>query len=364
MGGSKCDNINRFNHGNVMGVKYEAVLWNNQKKKYDRMLSSGILGTLILFIGFQLVNFPQITAETLIIRATAFTAFTLLHLILMIGPLARMDDRFLPLLYNRRHLGVSMFFIALIHGAFSIVQFHALGDVNPIVSVFTSNQNYQAISEFPFQILGFFALVILFLMAATSHDFWLKNLSPKVWKALHMSVYVTYALLVLHVALGALQYENHLAYWVVLIIGFISVSGLHLTAGFIELNRLKNEKKALVKNGFVEIGPVSEIPEKCAKTIFVNGENIAIFKYDGKISAVHNVCKHQMGPLGEGKIVDGCITCPWHGYQYLPENGQSPPPFKEVLHTYEVKILGDIVWVDPSPKPEGTFIEPANVEGE
>ena len=25
--------------------------------------------------------------------------------------------------------------------------------------------------------------------------------------------------------------------------------------------------------------------------------------------------------------MDGCITCPWHGYQYLPHNGQSPPPF-------------------------------------
>mgnify|MGYP003753304843 CR=1 FL=1 len=48
---------------------------------------------------------------------------------------------------------------------------------------------------------------------------------------------------------------------------------------------------------------------------------------------MHNVCKHQMGPLGEGKIIDGCITCPWHGYQYLPANGQSPPPFTEMVKT-------------------------------
>ena len=29
----------------------------------------------------------------------------------------------------------------------------------------------------------------------------------------------------------------------------------------------------------------------------------------------------EWGPLGEGKIVDGCITCPWHGFQYRPQDG-------------------------------------------
>ncbi len=350
-----------FNGGDLMGVKYEAVLWNRQKKNYDIILWGMIFGILLVFGASQLFMHPQITAETLIIRATALTAFVLLHLILMIGPLARLDRRFLPLLYNRRHLGVSMFLVALVHGAFSIIQFHALGDVNPIVSVFTSNQNYQAISEFPFQILGFFALIILFVMAATSHDFWVKNLSPKIWKTLHMSVYIAYALLIAHVAKGALQYENHPVYWAILIIGFVAVAGLHLTAGVNEYKRLSKEKNAASKDGFVDIGSVNEIPDDCAKTVFINRENIAIFKYDGNISAVHNVCKHQMGPLGEGKIVDGCITCPWHGYQYLPQNGQAPSPFTETLHTYAVKVIGENVWVNPTPKPEGTFIEPAKM---
>ena len=86
----------------------------------------------------------------------------------------------------------------------------------------------------------------------------------------------------------------------------------------------------------------------------VEDENIAIFKHDSKLSAVSNLCRHQNGPLGEGKIIDGCITCPWHGYQYLPENGQSPPPFTEKLETYDVKLLGDKVYVNPKPYPEGT----------
>lgn len=351
-----------FNPCNAMSVNYTSVLWNKQKKGYDKILWLGILLMIVCFVAFQLIFHPEITAETLVIRATAITSFVLLHIILSIGPLSRLNTKFLPLLYNRRHFGVSMFFIALIHGAFSIIQFHALGDVNPIVSVFTSNQHYQAISAFPFQTLGFFALVILFVMAATSHDFWLNNLSPRIWKTLHMGVYVAYGLLVLHVALGALQYESHPAYWVLLIAGFVTVTSLHIIAGFKENKRLSADVGLPAEESFVEVCDVSEIPDDCAKTVFIEGENIAIFKYEGKISAVHNVCKHQMGPLGEGKIVDGCITCPWHGYQYLPENGQAPAPFTEKLKTFEVIVLDGKVWVNPDPKEEGTFVEPAKLE--
>ncbi|HEX2608065.1 MAG TPA: Rieske 2Fe-2S domain-containing protein, partial [Flavisolibacter sp.] len=83
-------------------------------------------------------------------------------------------------------------------------------------------------------------------------------------------------------------------------------------------------------------------------------ERIAVYKTGGKLFAVNNVCKHQNGPLGEGKVVDGCITCPWHGYQYLPHNGCSPAPFKEKVSTYDVKLVGDAIWLHPKPYPEGT----------
>lgn len=342
-----------------MSVNYTSVLWNKQKRLYDRYLWLGIGLFILTYAGLQLGLHPEITAETLIIRATALAAFVLLHFILAIGPLCRINPQFLPLLYNRRHAGVSMFLLALIHGLFSIIQFHALGDTNALVSIFTSNQKYSEISQFPFQTLGFFALLILFLMAATSHDFWLKNLSPRIWKALHMGVYIAYGLIMVHVATGAFQYESHLGNWALLMVGFVTISGLHLYAGWKETKRLKADKQLLNKEGFYEVCPIDAIDEHCAKTVFINGENIAIFKYENKLSAIHNVCKHQMGPLGEGKIIDGCITCPWHGYQYLPENGQSPPPFTEKVKTYETKVVDGKVWVNPNPKVEGTFVEPS-----
>ncbi len=161
-----------------MSANYVPVAWNRQKRRYDRIMLLLIAIYLSAFILGQLVFFPQITPETLIIRATGTLAFLMLHIILAIGPLSRLDKRFLPLLYNRRHLGVTMFLIALVHGIFNIIQFHALGNVDPLLSVLTANMQYGSLVNFPFQTLGFFALLILLLMAATSHDFWLKNLSP------------------------------------------------------------------------------------------------------------------------------------------------------------------------------------------
>jgi nitrite reductase/ring-hydroxylating ferredoxin subunit len=284
----------------------------------------------------------------------------MLNVVLAIGPLARLDRRFLPLLYNRRHLGVATFLLGLAHGTFSLFQFHALGDVHPLISLFVSNPRYGAIADFPFQALGFFALIILFLMAATSHDFWLHNLSAPVWKKLHMLVYIAYGLLVVHITLGALQSETSALLAGTLILSVIVIISLHLAAASKE-RRLDQAKLQARADGFVEVCKVNDIPEKCARVVSLSGERVAVFRYDGKLSAISNVCQHQNGPLGEGRIIDGCVTCPWHGYQYRPDCGAAPAPFKEKIPTFLVKVIDGIVLVHPRPNVPGTYVEPAEI---
>jgi nitrite reductase/ring-hydroxylating ferredoxin subunit/DMSO/TMAO reductase YedYZ heme-binding membrane subunit len=340
-----------------MAINYVPVLWNRHKKVYDRWILTGMLLYILSFAGITLVFNSETSVETLIIRIFGTLAIALLHIILLIGPLTRLNPKFLPLLYNRRHLGVSMFLTALIHGGFSIFQFHSLGNVNPIYAIFTSNMDYRSLSNFPFQILGFLALIIFFLMAATSHDFWLKTLSAKVWKRLHMMVYVAYGLVIFHVFLGALQQQPSL--WTIgfLSFGFLVIAGMHVLTAFKE-RRVDKIKTLEIIEGWEFVCLVQEIPNDRAKIFVVEKERIAIFKYDNKLSAISNVCKHQGGPLGEGKVVDGCVTCPWHGYQYFPHNGQSPPPFTEKVATYKLKKVGDKIYVLPKAEVEGTALEP------
>ena len=346
-----------------MSRQYQAVSWNRQKRIYDAVLAGLVLLYLALFLGIGSLVHPNATIETLLIRGFGTAAFLLLHVILSIGPLARLDRRFLPLLYNRRHLGVTMFLLGLGHGVFSIVQFHALGDVNPLVSLFISNTRFESLGHFPFQPLGFFALAILFLMAATSHDFWLRTLTAPVWKRLHTMVYVAYALLIGHVALGALQSERSPALAALVGLGLALVIGLHLAAALRE-RKLDVAELPPGLDGLVEVCEVESIPEKCARVFSLSGERVAVFRYDGKISAISNVCQHQNGPLGEGRIIDGCVTCPWHGYQYLPDTGASPPPFTEKIPTFRARVAGGRVFIEPRPAPAGTRQSPALISPE
>jgi methionine sulfoxide reductase heme-binding subunit len=346
-----------------MSHQYVAVGWNRQKRLYDYFLVAGIASYLGIFIAIGSSLYPFATAETLIIRATGSAAFLLLHIVLCIGPLCRLDPRFLPLLYNRRHLGVATFLLGSVHGVFGIIQFHSLGDKNPLVSLLTSNRNFTSLAEFPFQLLGFIALLILFLMAATSHDFWLRNLTPPIWKGLHMLVYAAYGLLVGHVTLGLLQSETSPVLPIATGFGFVTVVGLHIAAATQE-SRLDSANQRLAGTKPVDACSVESIPEKCAKVVSIRGERIAIFKYNGKISAISNVCRHQNGPLGEGKIIDGCVTCPWHGYQYRPEDGASPPPFTEKVATFRTQVIDGRVLVDPVPLAPGTRVEPSLIATE
>ncbi len=343
-----------------MTNQYRLVQWNHHKKVYDLLLAGAIVVYLVAFIGVSAILHTgdnAISVLIVLIRAFGTGAIVLLHVVLAIGPLARLSPRFSPLLYNRRHLGVTTFLLGLIHATLVLVFYGGSGGENPVSAVLGANSDFTSVTNFPYTLLGFVALLILFLMAATSHDFWLANLGARFWKWLHMLVYVAYALLVMHVVLGVLQSEKSLLYPILLGAGAITLGGLHVVAGLKEAAKTRAGLDA--RGEWVDVCAVDELEEKRGKVVCLKSqERVAIFKYDGKLSAISNVCKHQGGPLGEGQIIDGCVTCPWHGYQYLPENGQSPPPYTEKIPTYEVRVEGDRVLLNPKANEPGTPVEP------
>jgi nitrite reductase/ring-hydroxylating ferredoxin subunit len=176
-----------------------------------------------------------------------------------------------------------------------------------------------------------------------------------------MVVYAAYGLLVLHVTFGVLQAEMNPLYPVATGIGLAIVLGLHAAAALKEAALDREADAPAADDGFVDACALDDIPDNRARVVCLSGERVAVFKYDGKISALSNVCQHQNGPLGEGRILDGCVTCPWHGYQYRPETGASPPPFAEQVPTFAVRVRNGRVLVRPQPNTPGTRTEPATI---
>ena len=339
-----------------MSANYQMVQWTPAKKVYDRWLVVGIALYLVAFVvvSMQLGGADEkLSAMVVLIRAFGSCAIVLLHLILIIGPLARLAPVLAPLLYNRRHMGVATALLALVHAALVTLFYHGFGTVNPFVSLLSGNTQYGSMTAFPFETLGLIALVVMLLLASTSHDFWQKTLGRDTWKYLHMMIYPAYALVVMHVALGALQDDPNIVYVLMLAGGVGIVCSLHLVAAVHE-NKMSRLQRPLENDGWLEVDEADQIKIGRAKIVTpASGEKIAVFRHQDGFNAVTNLCAHQGGPLGEGQIIDGCITCPWHGWQYKPGDGQSPPPFEEKIRTYTLKIEDGKLFVNVTPNKLG-----------
>jgi DMSO/TMAO reductase YedYZ heme-binding membrane subunit/nitrite reductase/ring-hydroxylating ferredoxin subunit len=347
-----------------MSARFVPVSWTTAKWVYDIVLVGGIGLYLLAF--FSWGGSAQTTAldeQTLAIRAYGTCAFVLLTLVLAIGPLARLDRRFLPLLYNRRHFGVLVFAVAVAHATAVLDWYFAYSSVSPWQAMLAADTGSGHWKGLPFIPFGLLALLILAVMAATSHDFWLAFLGPPLWKALHMAVYAAFALVVAHVALGALQDAREVGLAAVVALSCVSVVGLHLAAG---LKGRRQDQARLRRVGedppWIDVGPADAIPAGGSLVVRPNGsEAVAIFNDAGLLSAVSHLCAHQNGPLGEGRIIDGCIVCPWHGYQYRIVDGRAPAPFTEKIATYTLVVRKGRLLLDPTPHPAGTFVDPVRV---
>src|SRR5690242_2226521 len=98
----RCQNLSKRKNLKPMGVEYVSIQWNRQKRLYDGVLVGGVAVYLVLFAVLTKVLFPYVTDEIMLMRAFGSAALVLLHIILCIGPLCRLNRAFLPLLYNRR----------------------------------------------------------------------------------------------------------------------------------------------------------------------------------------------------------------------------------------------------------------------
>ena len=349
-----------------MSVKYVPVQWNNNKYLYDAILIVGIMAFLWVFVNLTpgiLDHDRAITGQIHNARAFGACAFFMMTVILMIGPLARLDMRFLPLLYNRRHFGVLTVFVAISHAGFILNWYFIGGPFDKYEALLSANSSYSRLLGFPFEAFGIFSLLCLLILAATSHDFWMKFLTPRVWKSLHYLIYPAYASVVAHIAFGVLQDQANPVFGIIVVSAVALTIVLHLMAARAERNGL-DPAAAATDATWETICAVDDITKGYAKVARLsNGERVAVFRNGDTLSTISNACAHQNGPLGEGKIIDCLVTCPWHGFQYDVTNGRSPAPFTETVPTYRVRVDSGQVQVDPNANPPGTFVEPYPVTG-
>lgn len=278
-----------------MSQTFVAVQWNRRKYVYDACLVAGIAAYVSLF---DAVSRAALTGEQAI-------------------------------------------FVAANHARQVLNFYHAYGPVSTIASLFTNDAMFTGASA-PFQLFGAAALSVLFVMAATSHDFWQKLLGARAWKTLHMLVYAGYALVVANVAFGAVQFETSAWFTAAFAASIVLVGTLHGLAARHSTGVDRTGSGQVVTHdgsSWISAGPATLLGvDRAHRGTTPDGENLAVVRHGEQVSAVHGACAHQGGPLAEGRVRNGCLICPWHGWDYRPTDGQSPPPFTEKLHTQRVRL--------------------------
>ena len=80
---------------------------------------------------------------------------------------------------------------------------------------------------------------------------------------------------------------------------------------------------AMTQN-WIDIGQLHDIPRQGARCV-KNGETtIAVFRtVDDRVFALEDKCPHKNGPLSQGIVHDGCVTCPLHNWVISLESGEA-----------------------------------------
>lgn len=74
----------------------------------------------------------------------------------------------------------------------------------------------------------------------------------------------------------------------------------------------------------------------------VEDTEVATFQLDGRVHGLADRCSHLGGPLHEGDVRDGCVTCPWHASTFCIVDGAvMRGPATATQPAYEIRTAGN-----------------------
>lgn len=94
----------------------------------------------------------------------------------------------------------------------------------------------------------------------------------------------------------------------------------------------------------------AELSEGSLRKVDLDGVSVVLYRDGGQIHALDSVCSHMGGPLEEGTVSEGCVTCPWHGSTFrLLDGGIVHGPASNPQPVYETRVTDGGIEVRRSP---------------
>ena len=92
---------------------------------------------------------------------------------------------------------------------------------------------------------------------------------------------------------------------------------------------------------------LADVPVGEVRAVTCGERSIALANVDGDLHAIDNLCTHDGGPLGDGRLDGDRVLCPRHGAAFDSRSGRALTlPAVRGVHSYEVTIEGSDVYVE------------------
>jgi nitrite reductase/ring-hydroxylating ferredoxin subunit/uncharacterized membrane protein len=126
--------------------------------------------------------------------------------------------------------------------------------------------------------------------------------------------------------------------------GFVLVMGAGYVGGHMVMGLGTTINRSAFLEGpekeYVQVGVPGDFEEGRMTKVMAGGLPVLVVRYQGRVHALSNTCTHAGGPLDEGELEGGAVSCPWHGSRFRLGDGairRGPATFRQpVLEVREV----------------------------
>jgi 3-phenylpropionate/trans-cinnamate dioxygenase ferredoxin component len=99
-------------------------------------------------------------------------------------------------------------------------------------------------------------------------------------------------------------------------------------------------------DGWQRVAALPDLADDAALPARLGNRRIALYRLDGKVHALDDVCTHALALLSRGFIENGAVECPLHGARFDIATGRClAPPATVDLRVHEVRIEGGEIFV-------------------
>ena len=103
---------------------------------------------------------------------------------------------------------------------------------------------------------------------------------------------------------------------------------------------------ALVAPRAYALGSLWQVPLGEGRVFMAGDRSVAVFRArDGGVHATDPYCPHRKGPLADGLVGAGTVTCPFHGYRFDLRTGSAIGHDCPPIATYRVSVdaFGELI---------------------